>query len=136
VLDLGHSAKYIFKLKKSLPSARSQALGKDVLYNQSVSSFSLSRSHTLTRSPRHRPHAHSTAPCGPRLLVLLLDLARAPRTLGSRPHHRPRRRLRPPPLEPRQGKLSFFHIILSPSQYHCGLFCLYKVDLSVDCILL
>jgi hypothetical protein len=57
--DLGHSAKYIFKLKKSLLSARSRALGKELDLNQtdagsllcsrSLSSLSVPRAHRLPR---------------------------------------------------------------------------------------
>jgi hypothetical protein len=112
VSDQGHLANYIFKLKKIFDECRSRALGKEVLYNQSVSSFFFSLTHSLTLTcslcrhpypPRRRhPAAAPTTPLHRRSTPTVPPLAA----------RSPRRRVLLPSLtratpESRKGKLPF-----------------------------
>jgi hypothetical protein len=87
VSPIWHSAKLILKIKKSLPSARSRALGKARLHSAGISFF-LSHSLTLSQSRRRRrrlpPRPRDTA-ATPRH-----RRARSAHALAARPQPRPR----------------------------------------------
>ena len=66
VSPIWHSAKLILKIKKSLPSARSRALGKEVKYTLRPGSFFFFlSSHSLCHAPPPAPFARRRLPVPP-----------------------------------------------------------------------